>query len=47
VPPLLILGAQGWIAAAFNPELAHAELVEAPTECGTCLDKLGMSGSVL
>jgi len=25
---------------------AHAELVEARTECGACLDKLGMSGSV-
>jgi len=25
---------------------AHAELVEARTGCGVCLDKLGMSGSV-
>jgi len=26
------------------PKSAHAELVEALTDCGACLDKLGMSG---
>jgi len=29
-----------------SAESAHAELVEARTDCGACLDKLGMSGSI-